>query len=145
VSNFVFLSLPENYRLVDALSDGVNQLWWRTTRLQERIAVGDQVFLWQGRGHQPEMRGVHAIAEVVERPRKLSPNEFDDYWVTDAEKAINDDHTHLRIVERAVRGRHLRQNVILNSPVLREKGVFNGAMGANFRVSASFAAPFALE
>lgn len=135
MNNFVFLNLPENYRLVDALADGKNELWWRTTLLKQKIAVGDRVFLWQGKGGQGIYRGVHAIAEVLERPRLLEFEEFDDYWVNDGEKALQDEHTRLRIVERAERGGHLRPNVILQSAILRDKGVFNGIRGINFNLT----------
>lgn len=135
MNNFVFLNLPENYRLVDALADGKNELWWRTTLLKQKIAVGDRVFLWQGKGGQEIYRGVHAIAEVIERPRLLEFEEFDDYWVNDGEKARQDEHTRLRVVERAERGGHLRPNFILQSAILRDKGVFNGARGINFNLA----------
>jgi|GEM_PF-7080303 len=135
MTNFVFLNLPENYRLVDALADGKAELWWRTTKLKQKIAVGDRVFLWQGKGGQEMDRGIHAIAEVVERPRRLEFDEFDEYWVNDGEKAVQDEHTRLRIVERAVRGRQLRQNVILQSAILRDKGVFTGSQGINFNLT----------
>ncbi|OBQ97488.1 HNH endonuclease [Mesorhizobium sp. AA23] len=135
MNNFVFLNLPENYRLVDALADGKNELWWRTTLLKQKIAMGDRVFLWQGKGGQEIYRGVHAIAEVIERPRLLQFEEFDNYWVDDGEKAVQDEHTRLRIVERAERGGHLRQNVILQSTILRDRGVFSGARGINFNLT----------
>lgn len=135
MSDFVFLNLPENYRLADALADGKQSLWWRTTRLNKRIAIGDRVFMWQGRGNTPALRGIHAVAEVVERPRTLQPGEFDGYWQNDDEKAVNDEHTLLRILERAPRGRQLQQTLILNSPVLRDKGVFTGTMGVNFSLT----------
>lgn len=135
MTNFVFLNLPENYRLVDALADGKAELWWRTTKLKQKIAVGDRVFLWQGKGGQQNDRGVHAIAEVVERPRPLALDEFDEYWVNDGEKAVTDDHTRLRVVERAARGAQLRQNVILQSTILGDKGVFTGSQGINFNLT----------
>ncbi|RWF34798.1 HNH endonuclease [Mesorhizobium sp.] len=135
MNNFVFLNLPENYRLVDALADGKNELWWRTTLLKQKIAMGDRVFLWQGKGGQEIYRGVHAIAEVIERPRLLQFEEFDNYWVDDGEKAVQDEHTRLRIVERAEHGGHLRQNVILQSTILRDRGVFSGARGINFNLT----------
>ncbi|OKP80776.1 hypothetical protein BTE77_00015 [Ensifer adhaerens] len=135
MSDFVFLNLPENYRLVDALSEEKDQIWWRTTRLNSRINVGDRVFLWQGRGGQESFRGIHAVAEVIERPRKIALADFDTYWATEDERATADEHTHLKILERAPRGKHLRQNVILNSPLLRERGVFQGAQGVNFTLS----------
>lgn len=135
MSNFVFLNLPENYRLADALADGKELLWWRTTRLNSRIALGDRVFLWQGRGNAPNLRGIHAVAEVVERPRRLRFDEFDEYWQSDEEKAVADEHTRLRVLERAPRGRQLQQAQIINSPNLRDKGVFTGAMGVNFTLT----------
>lgn len=135
MSSYVFLNLPENYRLADALADGNEHIWWRTTRLNRKITAGDRVFLWQGRGNDPAFRGVHAVAEVVEGPRRLHLHEFDDYWQNEGEKAVSDEHTRLRIVERAPRGGQLLQGLILSSAILREKGVFNGAMGVNFTLT----------
>jgi hypothetical protein len=135
MSDFVFLNLPENYRLADALADGKQFLWWRTTRLNNRIAAGDRVFIWQGRGNAPGLRGIHAVAEVVDRPRRLQQSEFDDYWQNDDEKAVADEHTRLRVLERAPRGRQLQQALIVDSPILRDRGVFTGAMGVNFTLT----------
>jgi hypothetical protein len=133
--NFVFLNLPQSFRLVEALADGKRDFWWRTTRLKSEVEVGDRVFMWQGKGNEEQFRGVHAVAEVIERPRKLGASEFDGYWVGEQSKAFDDDHTHLRILEYARYKKHLRQGDIHNVPTLGAKGVFDGAQGVNFRLS----------
>ena len=136
MSDFVFLNLPENYRLVDALAAGKKELWWRTTRLGDKLAIGDRVFLWQGKGRQPQLHGIHAVAEIIEQPRILAIEEFDEYWVNETEKATGDPHTRLRVNERAAMGHQLRQDTIHRS-ILRDKGVFNGSQGINFSLSES--------
>ncbi|TCA40084.1 HNH endonuclease [Rhizobium leguminosarum bv. viciae] len=133
--NFVFLNLPESFRLVEALAEGKREFWWRTTRLKNEIEIGDRVFMWQGKGKEEQFRGVHAIAEVVEKPRKLDLAEFDGYWVGDKSKATNDDHTLIKILEYARHKGHLRQGDIHNVPLLLRRGVFDGAQGVNFRLS----------
>jgi hypothetical protein len=133
--NFVFLNLPESFRLVEALSDGKRDFWWRTTRLKSEIAVGDRVFMWQGKGKEELFRGIHAVAEVTEEPKKLGVAEFDGYWVGEQSKAFNDDHTRLKIIEYARKGKHLRQGDIHNVPALSARGVFDGAQGVNFRLT----------
>lgn len=133
--NFVFLNLPESFRLVEALSDGKRDFWWRTTRLKNEIEVGDRVFMWQGKGREANFRGIHAVAEVTEKPKNLGVADFDGYWVGEQSKAFNDDHTRLKIIEFARKGKHLRQGDIHNVPALSAKGVFDGAQGVNFRLT----------
>ncbi|MDW9459368.1 hypothetical protein GOA57_05260 [Sinorhizobium meliloti] len=135
MKNFVFLNLPESFRLVEALADGKRDFWWRTTRLKNDIHVGDRVFMWQGKGREEKFRGVHAIATVTEKPRRLAPSEFDDYWVGEQSKAFEDEHTRLQIFEYAEKGRHLPQGLIHTVPQLRARGVFDGAQGVNFNLS----------
>ncbi|RVH04377.1 HNH endonuclease [Sinorhizobium meliloti] len=135
MNNFVFLNLPESFRLVEALADGKRDFWWRTTRLKNDIDVGDRVFMWQGKGKEEKYRGVHAIATVTEKPRRLAPSEFDGYWVGEQSKAFEDEHTRLQIIEYAEPGQHLRQGLIHTIPLLAAKGVFDGAQGVNFTLS----------
>jgi hypothetical protein len=135
MKNFVFLNLPESFQLVEALADGKRDFWWRTTRLKNEIDVGDRVFMWQGKGKDEKFRGVHAIATVTEKPRKLAPSEFDGYWVGEQSKAFEDEHTHLQILEYAEMGKQLRQGLIHTVPQLAAKGVFDGAQGVNFNLS----------
>lgn len=131
---FLFQCLPENYRLIDALHDGETEIWWRTTSHESIIAVGDKVFLWQARGQKPSFWGLHAIAEVSERPRYITASDFDHYWVSDLEKDTTSQHTRLHIVERARKGSHLAQSVVARSPELKDRGLFKGVMGVNFRL-----------
>ena len=131
---FLFQCLPENYRLVDALHDGEQEIWWRTTAHNSLIAVGDKVFLWQAQGKKPNSWGLHAIAEVIEKPRLISLSDFDAYWTTEGEKDLAAQHTRVRIVERAVRGKHLAQQLVVQAPTLINRGLFRGVMGVNFKL-----------
>ncbi len=135
VNNFVFQSLPEIYRLEDALEAGKVEFNWLTTQLINKIEVGDRVFIWQAKGKNEHSRGIHAIATVIEGPRKINESEFDEYWVRENDKAKGYFHTKLKIIEHAKRGRQLRQNLIKNTEVLQKKGVFDGIQGVNFNLT----------
>lgn len=132
---YVFQNLPENYRLPQALEDGVTTIWWRTTAHNSRLQIGDTVYLWQAKGHEESNWGLHGVASVIERPRLLSFDEFDNYWVKDSEKSVADEHTLLRIEQRAARGHHVQQEAIVASPRLGKKGVFRGNQGVNFQLT----------
>ena len=89
VQTWIFQGNPDQFDLDAYLGTSPTQLPWLVTRYAQRIAVGDQVFIWRTQGSAQKDAGIIAEATVV-APAMPRPESADAvvFWRGNAEQAM---------------------------------------------------------
>lgn len=134
MTSWLFTNKPSEYRLVDALAGGIEEIEWLATRYIDEMQIGDRVYLWQLKDNAPLQWGLHAIGELISRPRNVRDIDLDNYWTSDSGKRLNVARVRIRILAVAGVGRHIRKEVVETGPDLADLEVLRFSQAANFKL-----------
>lgn len=129
-STWIFQSDPTLFDVSEALKT-LTEFTWPVRQHQERIHVGDTVYLWEAR---PEA-GIVAIATVVTEPRRERDDERSLAFIKSSEKFSGDQVRVWLKVDRVL-SNQLGRSTLLQHPQLRSLQIISAPQGTNFLVTA---------
>ena len=142
VQTWIFQGNPDQFDLDAYLGTSPTQLPWLVTRYAQRIAVGDQVFIWRTQGSAQKDAGIIAEATVV-APAMPRPESADAvvFWRGSAEQAMQVlPRALLRLNRVAGTKEVLRREWLAQDPVLGDLPNLKMAAGTNYPVTPQQAA-----
>jgi len=129
---WIFQCNPNLFNLVGFLqsSNTSKEISWRVTRFDEKIHIGDKVYLWQA----GDDAGIYAVATVLSEPDIIEPKQDDmDFVLSQDLLEKNIVRVNLKIDE--ILDPYLNKETILNSDILRNLSVIKNPQGTNFEVT----------
>jgi hypothetical protein len=140
-ATWIFQANPNRFNLDGFFASKPVTMAFLVTRYAERMAVGDQVYLWRAVGGGDEATsGVIAEAEVG------SPvsDRIDDaasrpFWEDQNEAGIVAPRVQLRLIRTAQKREILQRRWLIEDPVLRDLTILKMANATNYEVSTEHA------
>ena len=134
MTSWLFTNKPSEYRLVDALADGIEEIEWLASRYTGEMQIGDHVYLWQLKDTAPHQWGLHAVGKLISRPRTVPDSSLDTYWANDAGKRLDVPRVRVRLVAVANNGHHIGKDVVEATSALADLEVLRFSQAANFKL-----------
>lgn len=140
MSNFwLFQAVPERFDFGGLIAAKATQCDWLATRGAKQMRVGDNVFLWRGKGSQPAQAGLVGLATIVGRvTRTADGTSSSDFWTDGIDAKTELARVPIRIL--AVSARPIDYDELKADPALAEMAIFTQRQGSNFKLTEDQAA-----
>ena len=138
---WIFQGNPQQYDLDGFFQTQPTEFTWLVSRYRDRVAVGDQVFVWRAAGGEgADASGVVAEAVVIEAPTVRLDFNFELPFGRGVENSKPEHRAVLRAVRTANKREMLKRDWFHDDPVLKSLSILRFASATNFQVTEEEAA-----
>lgn len=135
MSSWLFQANPDRFDVDRYLATRPSEIFWRVSQHAEKMALGDQVFIWRAVGSgDAAQSGVIAECEIISGVEALPEDEgARPFWLQDAERASEPlPRVKLRLVSVAEKTHVIKRAWAKDDPILRDMTIFGTAVQTNF-------------
>lgn len=135
--SWLFQANPDQFDIDAFLATRPPSFLWVVTRYKDRIAPGDQVFIWRAAGTESSTpSGIIAEAVVVTKPTRQPDDDLSlPFWRTPQSSAVEADRARLQVLRVASIRERLRRDWLREDPVLKDLLILKMANATNYELN----------
>jgi predicted RNA-binding protein with PUA-like domain len=131
---WLFQAVPERFDFDGFITSEPTYCEWFAKRGARQMQVGDNVFLWRGKGRQPALAGLVGLATIVGKARtKRDDSLSSGFWTDQHDANLAVLRVPIRIL--ATSARPIDYDMLKADPALRDMGIFTQRQGSNFKLT----------
>jgi MrcB-like, N-terminal domain/AAA domain (dynein-related subfamily)/EVE domain len=128
-SSWIFQANPKLFDLSGALNE-LTELSWIIQQHKKKVAVGDQVFLWES----GKNAGIVAVAEVLTSPEETAEHD-DEKRFSKARDKFGGVRPRVRLIIKQILTERVRRDELLSHTTLSKLGVITFPNATNYRLT----------
>lgn len=136
--SWLFQANPDRFRIDAFLATRPGSFLWVVTRYSDRIALGDQVFIWRAAGGDGSGdSGIVAETLVVAEPIRQQDDAISlPFWQAPEDSTQQADRARLQVVRVASNRERLKRDWLREDPVLKDLLILKMANATNYDLTA---------
>jgi predicted RNA-binding protein with PUA-like domain len=135
MSNYwLFQAVPERFDFDGFIASKPTYCDWFAKQGPKQMQIGDNVFLWRGKGHQPAYAGLVGLATIVGCAKtKADDTHSSSFWSDSIDARLAVPRVPIRIL--AASAHPIDYDELKADPALQGMGIFTRRRGANFKLT----------